>query len=85
MSEDQRSRLNNLKCRGLIGKACGIHKSGVSQIYRDVKKSIAQRDPVFVLPRNKRKGMFYKLVLYSCICVCVCVCVHVHVFLHLCV
>jgi hypothetical protein len=51
--EDERSRLNFSKCQVLIAKAYGVHKSSVSWICRDTKKSSTQEDPVFVLLRKK--------------------------------
>jgi hypothetical protein len=52
-SEDKRNRLNFSKCQDLTAEECGIHKSSVSRICRDAKKSSAQGDPVFVSPRKK--------------------------------
>jgi hypothetical protein len=52
-SQDERNRLNFWKCQDLTAEACGIHKSSVSRICRDAKKSSAQGDPVFVSPRKK--------------------------------
>jgi hypothetical protein len=33
-----------LTCQDLAAKACGVHKSSVSQISTDIRKSTAQRD-----------------------------------------
>jgi hypothetical protein len=52
-SEDERSRLNFSKCQDLTAEACGVHKSNISRICRDAKKSSAQGNPVFVSPRKK--------------------------------
>jgi hypothetical protein len=52
-SEDEQSRLDFLKCQDLTAKAFFVHKSSVSQIFRDGKKSSAQGDPVFVSTRKK--------------------------------
>jgi hypothetical protein len=54
-SEDERSRLNFSKYQVLIAEAYGIHKSSVSWICRDTKKSSTQEDPVFVSFSKKIK------------------------------
>jgi hypothetical protein len=51
--EDEQSKLNSLKCQDLPANARGIHKSGVSYVFRDANKSSAQGNPVFVSPSNK--------------------------------
>jgi hypothetical protein len=52
-SEDGQSRLNLSKCQDLAAEACGVHKSNVSLICRDTKKSGAQGESVSVSPRKK--------------------------------
>jgi hypothetical protein len=54
VSEDERSRLNFSKCQDLTAEACGVHKSSVSRICGDAKKSSARGDSVFVTQKENQ-------------------------------
>jgi hypothetical protein len=53
--EDERSRLHFSKCQDPTAEACGVHKSSVSRICRDAKKSNAEGDTVFCVTQKEKQ------------------------------